>query len=88
MIRKTTNLIGLKDNINMKDLDKLNVSASQQFSEYNFSLLLEAIRTSLSITVVDLRQESHGFINEFAVSWMSSKNDANKGLTRNQVLDD
>lgn len=86
--RKTTNLIDLKNNINMKDLDKLNVSASQQFSEYNFSLLIEAIGTSLSITVIDLRQESHGFLNGFAVSWMSSKNNANGGLIRKQVLDD
>lgn len=88
--RKTTDLTAINDNknLNLKGLDKLNISGSQQFSEYNLPLLIKAIGTSLPITVVDLRQESHGFINGFPVSWADSKNNANTGLTREQVLKD
>lgn len=88
--RKTSDLTGIKqgENLNLKGMDKLNISGSQQFSERNLPLLIKAIDTSLPITVVDLRQESHGFINEFAVSWADSKNNANVGLTREQVLND
>lgn len=88
--RKTTELLILNKNknLNLKGLDKLNISASQQFSEYNLPLLINAIGTLLPITVVDLRQESHGFINGISVSWVDSKNNANKGLTRQQVLED
>lgn len=88
--RKTSYLKALNDNknLNLKGLDKLNISASQQFSEYNLPLLINAIGTSLPITVIDLRQESHGFINGLSVSWVGLKNNVNKGLTREQVLED
>lgn len=88
--RKTTELTVLNKNkkLNLKGLDMLNISASQQFSEHNLDLLLKAIGTSLPIIVVDLRQESHGFINGLAVSWKGLKNHANKDLTREQVLKD
>ena len=66
----------------------LNISGSQQFSEYNLPLVINSIGTSLPITVIDLRQESHGFINGAPVSWANVKNDANIGLTREQVLID
>lgn len=86
--RKTTDLTAIKENknLNLNGLEKLNVSGSQQFSEYNLPSLLKAIGTSLPITVVDLRQESHGFINGFPVSWANSKNNANEGLSRDEVL--
>lgn len=86
--RKTSDLTIIKDNknLNLNGLDNLNISGSQQFSGHNLPLLINAIGTSLPITVVDLRQESHGFINGLAVSWADSKNNANAGLTREQVL--
>jgi protein-tyrosine phosphatase len=86
--RKTTDLESIKNNKNLKlfGLDKLNISGSQQFSEYNLPSLIKKIGTSMPITVVDLRQESHGFINGIPVSWVDLKNNANAGLTREQVL--
>ena len=86
--RKTTDLTVIKDNkdLMLNGLDKLNISGSQQFSGNNIQLLTKAIDTSLPITVIDLRQECHGFINGFAVSWADSKNNANVGLTREQVI--
>lgn len=88
--RKTTDLSIIKDNknLNLTGLDKLNISGSQQFSAKNLPILIDAIGTSLPISVVDLRQESHGFINEYSISWADEKNNANVGLTRNQVLVD
>lgn len=88
--RKTTDLTLVKDSIslNLKGLNKLNISGSEQFSEYNLPNLIKAIGTTLQITVVDLRQESHGLINGLPVSWADSKNNANLGLTREQVLKD
>jgi len=86
--RKTTDLTTIKDNkaLNLNGLDKLNISGSQQFSEDNLPLLVRAIGNNLPMTVLDLRQESHVFINGFAVSWEDSKNNANAGLTREQIL--
>ncbi|MFU0824628.1 MAG: TYR-PHOSPHATASE-2 domain-containing protein [Clostridium sp.] len=86
--RKTTNLAVIENNkeINLTGLDKLNISGSSEFSVNNLPMLIDAIGTSLPITVIDLRQESHGFINEYAVSWADKKNNANVGLTREQVL--
>jgi len=74
------------ENLNLEGLNTLNISGSQQFCEYNLPLTINNIGTSLSITVVDLRQESHGFINGFPVSWANAKNDANIGLTMEQVF--
>lgn len=86
--RKTTDLAVVKDNkdLDLKGLDKLNISGSQQFSGNNIDLLTKAIDTSLPMTVIDLRQECHGFINGFAVSWADARNNANVGLTRDQVI--
>ncbi|RXM57153.1 fused DSP-PTPase phosphatase/NAD kinase-like protein [Clostridium tetani] len=85
--RKTSNLENIKNNnINLNGLDKLNISGSQQFSAYNLPLIIKSIETSLPITVVDLREESHGFINGMPVSWVSEKNNANMGLTRDEII--
>lgn len=88
--RKTSDLTYVKNNkeLNLSGLDKLNISGSQQFSEYSLPLLIKSIGTPLPITVYDLRQESHGFINGAPVSWKNKYNDANKGLTKEQVLKD
>lgn len=86
--RKTTDLSLIENNksINLKGLAELNISGSSQFSVKNLPLFINAIGTSKPITVVDLRQECHGFINEYAVSWADEKNNANVGLTREQVI--
>jgi len=86
--RTTTDLAVVKDNkdLDLKGLDKLNISGSQQFSGDNIQLLIKTIDTSLPITVIDLRQECHGFINESAVSFADARNNSNVGLTRDQVI--
>lgn len=86
--RKTTDLKAIEKDksLNLKGLGSLNISGSSQFSGMNLPMLLKAIDTKLPITDFDLRQESHGFINGIPVSWANQKNNANMGLTRNQVL--
>lgn len=85
--RKTSDLSAVEDkNLNLKGLNKLNISGSKQFDVSTLPILVKGIGTSLPVTVVDLRQESHGFVNEFSVSWVGEKNNANVGLTRKQVL--
>ncbi|MDB1940200.1 GxGYxYP domain-containing protein [Clostridium tertium] len=85
MISAETNLAKNQD-INLKGLDKLNISGSGQFSESGLSLIKNSIPNKFSIIDVDLRQESHGFINGIAVSWENSNNSANKGLSLPEVL--
>ncbi len=68
-----------------KGLDTLRVSASGQPAEPALSSLYRRIRNAAGdgadIWLVDLRQESHGFINgKYAVSWYKDRNWANKGM--------
>ena len=63
--RMTTDIKSLsKDkDINLTGLDKLNISGSAQFSESGLSLIKSSIPNNFDLIDVDLRQESHGFIN-------------------------
>jgi len=62
-------------------LDELNASGSGQFSEDGLKAILSRLNSSQRITVVDLRQESHGFANGIAVSWYAPHDAANVGKT-------
>lgn len=82
--RKTTDK--LSTDINLEGLSELNASGSAQFAKESLILLKKDIGKRKKITVVDLRQESHGFVNGIAISWRGIKNDLNKGLSYCQVL--
>ncbi len=86
--RKTSSTLNLDggDSLNLTGLKELNISGSKQFTPKNLSEIISAIDFPRSITIIDLRQESHGFINDSPVSWANAKNNANLGLTRNQVI--
>ncbi|WP_040214535.1 fused DSP-PTPase phosphatase/NAD kinase-like protein [Clostridium polynesiense] len=85
---RTTSSLTALDNkkLNLKGLDRLNISGSQQFSAFNLPLVLKAINTAMPVIDVDLRQESHGFINGIPVSWKNEKNNANMGLSLEQII--
>lgn len=70
--------------IKVKGLDKLNVSASGQFSESEV-LALKKKLPKHRLWLVDLRGESHGFINGLAVSWYGYRNLDNQGLTLEEI---
>src|SRR5258708_7019779 len=59
-------------------LFELNASASGQFSQQGLEKILELIPSN-HILLLDLREESHGFINGIAVSWYSEKDWGNRG---------
>lgn len=86
--RKTSDLSSIENikYLNLEGLYTLNISGSEQFTEFNLSLLKENIDNNFSIVDIDLREESHGFINGFAISFANSNNSANKGLTHNEVI--
>src|SRR5262249_52788723 len=57
---------------------------SSQFSEKT----LRAVRDKMpgSLFIVDLRRESHGFVNGIPISWYEPRNASNIGLSRDQIL--
>lgn len=88
--RKTSSNLNFHNDtsLNLTGLNELNISGSRQFGTTNLSEIINAIGTLKPITIIDLRQESHGFINDLPVSWANSKNNANLGLNKKQVLQD
>ena len=73
-----------------KGLDKLRCSASAEFSASGLSLIEEKIRKhagkNADIYVVDLRKESHGFVNgEIPVSLYTKRNWGNNDLSSADV---
>ena len=87
--RKTTNISNSSalTSLNIEGLEKLNISGSGQFTPTNLPLLIENINTNLPIVDIDLRQESHGLINDdMAISFANANNSANAGLTLDEVI--
>lgn len=71
-----------------KGLNKLNISGSAQFSEPQFHQLAVTLRKLAKgkrIYVIDLRQESHVFLNGNPISWYEEHNWANAGKSLSQV---
>ena len=69
-------------------LDTLNISASEQFSESQFHELADELRARADgkqIVIVDLRAESHCFLNGIPVSWQELNNWGNLFLTPEEI---
>lgn len=73
--RKTSYRLDVHDyeKVNLDGLNTLNISGSHQFSENGLVLIKESIGGNLPVFIVDIKQESHGFINGTAVSWANEK---------------
>jgi hypothetical protein len=67
-------------------LATLCASASGQFSEGELRELLTRLPSGAAM--VDLRQESHGFVSSIAVSWYGDRNLANAGKTAAEIAED
>lgn len=66
-------------------LNYLFMSGSSQFSKASLEVILDKIKIRRFI-IVDLRQESHGFINDHAASWFCDiKNWGNLGLSPEEI---
>jgi hypothetical protein len=68
-------------------LSGLRASGSGQFSAKELVALRKALGKGPAI-IVDLRQESHGFVNGIAISWCGEGNCTNLGKSREEVLKD
>lgn len=71
--------------VTRKGFDGLNISGSSQFSALSLEKIIETINWKNTFYVVDLRQESHGFINGDAVTWYTYRNWGNRGKTLGQI---
>lgn len=65
-------------------MDTLNVSGSSIFSKMEFEEMLKKLPTNRLI-IMDLRLESHGYLNGMAVSWYGAFNRANVGKSFAEV---
>ena len=81
--------------INQSGLVSLQASGSASFDSRGLDLILQRISAVRAqdggkagpITIIDLRQESHGYINDgVPISWMGDRDWANKDLSDEQVL--
>jgi len=83
--RKTSDKINPTNNIpSLKGLKELNASGSSEFTFNSIDIIKNSI--GKKFTVVDLRQESHGFLNGSAISWMGLRDNLNKGLSPKEVV--
>ena len=76
-------VINPKLHVDLRGFNDLAMSASAQISENTF----QAVRKNMKgkIWIVDLRQESHGFIDGVAIDWLEGKNEGNKGLNLEEM---
>lgn len=74
-----------KHSISRSGLSKLNASGSGQFSANELHKLYKKLGKPTSFYVVDLRQESHGLLNDMAVSWFHAKNWGNIEKTDEEI---
>lgn len=65
-------------------LSDLNISGSAQFSQKQLEEILKL--TPGEVYIVDLREESHGYLDGDAISWYQGHNDVNKGLTLKEIM--
>ncbi len=66
-------------------LPELQASASGQFSQKGLAKILEVVPAA-KILLIDLRKESHGFVNGIAISWHDEKNWRNKDKVLEEII--
>jgi hypothetical protein len=67
-------------------LRDLRISGSAQFSQKQLEAVIK--QTPGKLWIVDLREESHGYLNGEAICWFGGQNNANKGLDVSEILAD
>lgn len=65
-------------------LDTLNISGSAQFTKTNFKHIVHELNLK-SGYIIDLRQESHGFLDVIPISWFGIYDAENKNKTDNEI---
>lgn len=85
--RMSTNPLKEKTEVvpSTEGLVELNASASGQFSEKCLQKILSLIPSN-KVLIIDLREESHGFVDGNAVSWYGKYDWANFGKTFDEIM--
>lgn len=79
----STSSVGIP--MRLRDIPTLNISGSAQFTKDQLLNLKNSINKD-NICIVDLRQESHGMINDLAISFLNPYKDLNNGFTTEQTI--
>ena len=79
----STSSVGLP--MRLRDIPTLNISGSAQFTKDQLLNLKNSINKD-NICIVDLRQESHGMINDLAISFLNPYKDLSNGFTTEQTI--
>lgn len=79
----STSSVGLP--MRLRDIPTLNISGSAQFTKDQLLNLKNSINKD-NICIVDLRQESHGMINDLAISFLNPYKDLNNRFTTEQTI--
>jgi len=74
------------EELNKIGIDNLHISGSAQFSKEELRWIIN--NTKKNILVVDLRQEPHGFVNNYPVTWTNNNNWINIDQLKNNILID
>lgn len=87
---KEAGKVGIKKEPTRKGLERLNMSASAQFSPGEMATMIREIRkhTNGPIYDMDLRGETHGFSQGMAISWFGENNWGNIGRNAEEALKD
>lgn len=84
--RTTDTSLPLNSGISSIGLHNLHIVGSGEFSQLQLQDAIQQLHKP--IIIVDLRQESHGFIDGNAVSWYGVYNEANMNKTNQQIAAD
>ena len=79
----STSSVGLP--MRLRDIPTLNISGSAQFTKDQLLNLKNSINKD-NICIVDLRQESHGMINDLAISFLNPYKDLNNVFNTEQTI--
>ncbi len=74
-----------KAGVSILGLTELAISGSGQFSEQGLKYILAQKNTKKPVYIIDLRLESHGFIQGIAISWYAIRNTGNVGRNENEI---
>lgn len=87
--RTTKDLFEREENyaFSLEGLTELGASASSQFSIEELRALIEHLPLK-NLVIFDLRKESHGYVNNYAVSWYVPKNWLNKEKSLDDIFND
>jgi protein-tyrosine phosphatase len=81
---RATSPLPAVNNMNLTGLSDLHIAGGAQFSKAALQRILQHLETK-KLVIIDLREESHGFVNGNAISWYGKAAADNAGKTPQQI---